>query len=294
MGKGMALRWLVLHPSDTLALHPSIHPTLYPPSSTPPSPPTSQLDGVLEFISGIEKLSAGLGGAAAAASQSQQQQQQQQREEMRRGIEAGKRGIRTALDFLNGAVGGNGMGVPGEFAPSPEETWRLVEDAYPVARNLVRGVGGILGWGTKGGLGAGVVIKLIGYIYTPPARSTLRTRNTHRSSRSTRTASTRARSSPSSSRAASPTSRAARASPRPSCRCVLCKFHVISYASFLVLTGNALFVAFEHRARTSRPTPPRPSSTWPTARRRPPHHTAAAGKRASHRRVPLPFITPPP
>ena len=75
-----------------------------PTTSTPPPPP--QLDGVFDFISGIEKLTAGIGGGATTAAASSQSQQQ--REEMRRGIEAGKRGVRAALDFLNGAVGGNG------------------------------------------------------------------------------------------------------------------------------------------------------------------------------------------
>lgn len=120
-----------------------------------------QLDGVLDFVSGIDKLTASLNGGTSSSSSQQQvrlcvdlcvngvrhhhssatassSQQQQQREEMRRGIEAGKRGIRVALDFLANAVGSNGVGIPGEFTPSPEETWRLVEEAYPVSRNLVR------------------------------------------------------------------------------------------------------------------------------------------------------------
>ena len=125
-------------------------------TTPPPKHHIHQLDGVLDFISGIEKLSGGLGlgaasGAAAAASQEEEQrrQRQQRGEEMREGIEAGKRGVRMALEFLNGA--GMGGMATGEFSPSPEETWALVEDAYPVARNLVRwvlalvdGVGGLL------------------------------------------------------------------------------------------------------------------------------------------------------
>lgn len=65
---------------------------------------------------------------------------------MLRGIEAGKRGIRVALDFLTNAVGSNGVGIPGEFSPSPEETWRLVEEAYPVSRNLVRACVRVCEW----------------------------------------------------------------------------------------------------------------------------------------------------
>jgi hypothetical protein len=38
-----------------------------------------------------------------------------------------------ALNFISGAA----ASIPAEFKPSPEETWRLVEDMYPVQRNLV-------------------------------------------------------------------------------------------------------------------------------------------------------------
>jgi Protein of unknown function (DUF1350) len=47
-----------------------------------------------------------------------------------------ERALGLVADFTGGA-GGAGFVVPDEFQPSPEATWRLVEQQYSVKNNLV-------------------------------------------------------------------------------------------------------------------------------------------------------------